>query len=101
MYMELATKVIIPLLGILITYVLIPLIKEKTTKEKRENVYFWVKVAVNAAEMIYNEKAQGQSKKLFVLDFLTDKGINIDMDELDTLIEAAVKELKIIENQTK
>lgn len=101
MYMELATKVIIPLLGILITYVLIPLIKEKTTKEQRENVYFWVKVAVNAAEMIYNEKTQGQSKKLFVLDFLTDKGINIDMDELDTLIEAAVKELKIIENQTK
>ena len=36
---DLIIKVIIPILGAIITYILVPLIKEKTTKEQRENAY--------------------------------------------------------------
>ena len=46
MNIEVLAKVIIPLLGAIITYILIPYVRAKTTKEQRDNVYFWVRVAV-------------------------------------------------------
>jgi len=96
---DIIVKVIIPILGAIITYLIVPFIKQKTTKEQRENIYFWVRVAVQAAEMIYKEKGQGKLKKEYVITFLQSKGINITMQELDVLIEAAVKELNIIQNK--
>ena len=99
MNIEIIIKIIIPILGAIITYLIVPLIKQKTTKEQRENIYFWVKVAVQAAEMIYKEKGQGKLKKEYVVTFLQSKGMNITMQELDVLIEAAVKELNIIQDK--
>ncbi len=96
---DIIAKVIIPILGAIVTYMLIPWFKAKTTKEQRDNIYFWVTVAVQAAEMIYNEKGQGKDKKQYVIDFLTSKGIKITMDDLDVLIEAAVKELNIAQGK--
>lgn len=93
MNIEIIIKVIIPILGAIITYLIVPLIKQKTTKEQRENIYFWVTVAVQAAEQIYKEKSQGKLKKEYVIEFLSQKGVDITMKELDVLIEAAVKEL--------
>ncbi len=49
--------------------------------------------------MIYKEAGQGKLKKEYVIDFLTSKGISITMQELDVLIEAAVKELNIIQDK--
>jgi len=99
MNIEIIIKIIIPILGAIITYLIVPLIKQKTTKEQRENIYFWVKVAVQAAEMIYKEKGQGKLKKEYVVTFLQSKGMNITMQELNVLIEAAVKELNIIQDK--
>lgn len=96
---DIIVKVIIPILGAIITYLIVPFIRQKTTKEQRENIYFWVKVAVQAAEMIYKGKGQGKLKKEYVVDFLVSKGINITIQELDVLIEAAVKELNIIQEK--
>lgn len=93
MNIDLIVKVIIPILGAIVTYLLVPLIREKTTKEQRNNIYFWVKMAVSAAEMIYAEKGQGKLKKEYVVDFLISKGISINLEELDVLIESAVKEM--------
>lgn len=99
MNIDIITKVIIPILGTILTYLIVPLIKQKTTKEQREEIYFWVKIAVGAAEQIYKEKGQGKLKKEYVVDFLVSKGINITIQELDVLIEAAVKELNIIQEK--
>lgn len=99
MDIDLIIKIIIPLLGAVITYLIIPFIKEKTTKEQREDAFFWVKVAVSAAEMVYSEKGQGRLKKEYVLEYLVDKGININLDDLEILIEAAVKELNILQEK--
>ena len=96
---EIIIKVIIPILGAIITYLIVPFIRQKTTKEQRENIYFWVTLAVQAAEQIYKEKGQGKLKKEYVVDFLVSKGINITIQELDVLIEAAVKELNIIQDK--
>ena len=93
MNIDIVVKVLIPLLGAILTYLIVPLILQKTTKQQRENIYFWVTVAVQAAEMIYKEKGQGKLKKEYVITFLQSKGINITIQELDVLIEAAVLEL--------
>ena len=52
----------------------------------------WVDIAVSAAEQLY-DAAQGGQKKLYVLGFLRDKGYDIDEDEIDLAIEAAVLRL--------
>ena len=101
MDIDIIVKVIIPVLGAIVTYILVPFIKSKTTKEQRENIFFWVKVAVGAAEQIFNKKGQGIQKKDYVIKFLTSKGIDITRKELDVLIEAAVKELNIVQEKPK
>ena len=96
--MEGTTNIILALIGLLgtiITYVAVPYFKAKTTKEQRDGMYFWVKTAVAAAEMIYNEKGKGLLKKEYVVAFLVERGINININELEVLIEAAVKELNL------
>lgn len=99
MNIDIIVKVIIPILSAILTYLIVPLILSKTTKQQRENVYFWVQVAVSAAEMIYKEKGQGKLKKEYVVDFLVSKGINITVQELDVLIEATVKELNLAQEK--
>lgn len=86
--------ILISLVGALIGYLLIPYIKSKTTAEQQQNVMFWVRVAVSAAEQIYKEKGQGKQKKEYVLEFLGSIGLKITEEEADVLIEAIVQELK-------
>lgn len=99
MNIDIIVKVLIPILGAILTYLIVPFLKSKTTKEQRDNIYFWVKIAVGAAEQIYAEKGQGKLKKEYVVDFLVSKGINITIQELDVLIEAAVKELNLVQKK--
>lgn len=84
---------LIALIGAVITYIIVPFLRSKTTKEQRDNIHFWVWIAVNAAEQIYKEKGQGKDKKLYVLEFLNSKGIKITDEQLDALIEATVYEI--------
>lgn len=84
---------IIALLGAIITAVLIPWIRKKTTAEQAEKINKLVAIAVQAAEQLA-EPGMGKEKKQFVLDFLQSKGINIDDEAIDLAIEAAVYQLK-------
>ena len=86
---------VISILGAIITYMVVPYLKSKTSKEQRETIMFWVSVAVSAAEQIFNERGMGVEKKKFVVEFLVEKGIKVSLDELDVLIESAVKELNL------
>ena len=95
---DIIVRVIIPIIGAILTTILVPLFRAKTTSEQRENIYFWVQVAVSGAEMIYAEKGQGILKKEYVLGFLEHQKINLTMEELDVLIEAAVNELNLIKS---
>lgn len=88
---------VISILGVIITYMVVPFLKSKTSKEQRETIMFWVSVAVTAAEQIFNERGMGEEKKKFVVGFLVEKGIKVSLDELDVLIESAVKELNLVQ----
>lgn len=87
-------EAIITLLVAVITAFVIPYIKSKLSANKLAEIMKWVKIAVEAAEMIYKESGMGKEKKKFVENFLTEHGIKVDIEQLDALIESAVLELK-------
>ena len=85
---------VITLIVALITTFLIPWLKNKLDADKFEKVQAWTKVAVQAAEMIYNGAGRGEEKKAYVIQYLKDKGFKLDTATIDALIESVVHELK-------
>lgn len=75
------------------TTFLVPYIKEKLDNIRFEKLQKWTKIAVEAAEKLFEETGLGEKKKAFVLAFLQDHGYSVDIDEIDTLIESAVYEI--------
>ena len=68
------------------------MLKAKLEK-KSLKISKWVRIAVNAAEQIYNESGMGEVKKEYVLEFLKKRGITMDIDSVDALIESEVYKL--------
>mgnify|MGYP000000648123 CR=1 FL=1 len=82
------------LIAAVITAIVIPYIKSKTTAQQQAEINAWVKIAVSAAEQIYNGSGRGEEKKAYVLNWLAEHGITLDEARIDALIEAEVYELK-------
>ena len=82
------------LLAAIVTAVIVPYIKSKTTASQQAQINTWVQIAVSAAEQIYSGPGKGEVKKAYVLKWLHDRGVMVDGAQLDALIEAAVYELK-------
>lgn len=76
----------------LITAFVIPWIRGKTTEQERAEMLKWVDIAVAAAQQLYRN-ADGETRKLYVLDFLSDKGYKVNDKAVDSAIEAAVLRL--------
>ncbi|MGD9567504.1 MAG: phage holin, LLH family [Sedimentibacter sp.] len=89
---------IIALIGAIITYYVIPVLKGKISAEQWNEVAKWVKIAVAAAEQMKEAGIITMPKKDYVLSFLKDKGVTITDSELDALIEAAVFEINKAKN---
>lgn len=94
-------KVIVMVAVLLISRYLIPWIKEKCSADRLALAEKWVKYAVlKAQQVLWAEK--GQDRKAYVTEFLKEiliaKNIALSDGQLDVLIEAAVKQMKIEEN---
>ena len=93
--------VVIPVLGTILTVYIIPLIKEKIGNENLAKYEYWVNIAVKAAELIWTETGHGTDKKQYVIDFMNkmfnSKKTVITEEQLNALIESAVKQMKIEE----
>lgn len=86
-------EAVFALIGVVITVIVIPYIKSKTTAAEQQEINAWVKIAVAAAEQIYKGSGRGEEKKQYVLNWLKEHGITVDEGAIDALIEAAVYEL--------
>lgn len=86
-------QAVFALVGVLMTSLLIPWIRSKTTAEQQEEIKQWVKIAVAAAEQIFVGQGRGEEKKQWVLEFLSKYNLKVDLDAIDAMIEAAVWEL--------
>lgn len=93
---------LIPVVGTILTVYIIPLIKEKVGNEKLAKYEYWASMAVNCAEMIFKEQGMGADKKEYVVNFLNDmfnkKKVVITKEQIEILVESAVKEMKLNEN---
>ena len=91
------TQVAVALIGLvslILSTIVAPYIRAKTTREQRENILFWAKLAVQAAEKIYAEAGMGAKKKEFVEHYLAEHGILLDGAQLDVVIESAVLQMQ-------
>ena len=92
---------VIPVLCTVLTVYIIPLIKEKISNENLVKYEYWVNIAVKAAELIWVEAGHGADKKQYVIDFMNkmfnSKKTVITEEQLNALIEASVKQMKIEE----
>lgn len=92
---------LIPVLGAIITGFVIPFIKEKIGAEKLAKYEYWASLAVKAAEMLWVESGCGADKKQYVVKFLNDmfnkKKIVITEQQIEILVESAVKQMKLEE----
>lgn len=86
---------LIGLLGVIITALVAPLIKAKTTTSQWENIVSWTQVAVQAAEVIYKGSSRGEEKRDYVLNWVkkeADKrGVKVDIDTIRVALEDAWK----------
>ena len=93
---------IIPVLGVILTSFIIPYFKEQIGNEKLNKYQEWANMAVKAAEMIFTESGMGAEKKEYVVKFLTEQfnknKVVITEEQMNILIESAVKMMKETEN---
>ena len=82
---ELIIKFIVPLLCTILTVYIIPILKKK-------NLYAYVKIAVEAAEQIF-EHGKNTEKFQYVKNWIQKK-FKITDEDLKNIIESAVYELK-------
>lgn len=85
--------VVLDVVAIVITAYLIPWLKARTTEQQQQELSAWVKIAVQAAEQIYKGSGLGSTKKQYVVNFLAAKGLIVDVDAIENMIESAVLEL--------
>jgi hypothetical protein len=87
-------EALIALLAAVVTAVVVPWVRRKASAEESARVAALVRTAVAAVEQIYDgAEGHGDEKKAFVLDFLKEKGLTLDPDEIEMMLEAAVYEL--------
>ena len=85
-------ETVFALIAAVITAIVIPYIRSKTTAQQQTEINAWVRIAVSAAEQIYVGSGRGQEKN--VINWLAEHGVTLDETRLDAMIEAAVYDLK-------
>lgn len=94
-------KVLVMVVVLVITKYLVPWLKEKIGADKLAMAEKWVKYAVLKAQQVLWAES-GEDRKAYVTEFLKEiliaKNIALSDEQLDVLIEAAVKQMKIEEN---
>ena len=96
-------EIVVIVITILISRYLVPYIREKYGSEKAKNTYDMIEKAVFDAQKIYKESGQGPLRKQYVIDYINSnqKLVKLSEQELNILIESAVKLLDIFEAELK
>lgn len=94
-------RLVVLLAVFVVTCYLIPWIRGKIGQDRLDEITKWVNAAVLMAQQVYYAST-GAERKAIVVDLLKDiliaKNISISDEQLDLLIEAAVKQMKMGES---
>lgn len=95
-------KLIVMIAVLLVMRYAIPWLRSRIGVEKMAEIEKWAEKAVLMAQQVYWEKS-GEERKEIVTEFLREmliaKNISISGEQLEILIEAAVKQMKIEEGR--
>ena len=94
-------QMIITVAVIAATAYLLPYLKSKGHLEKLGETMEYITIAVRAAEQIFVGSGLGEKKKAYVLQWLKDHNITVDLDKVDTMIESAVYDLNLEQYMSK
>ena len=96
------TQIVIALIGLMsavITSVIVPLVKAKTSANQQVVIAALARTAVLAAQQLYAAD-EGQKKKEYAQNYVAQlmkkHGVTLSSDEVGAAVEAAVKELKAV-----
>lgn len=96
------TQIVIAVIGLMsavITSVVVPLVKAKTTANQQVIISSLARTAVLAAQQLYDSD-DGQKKKEYAAEYVTGLmkkyGLSLGSDEVSAAVEAALKEIKAI-----
>lgn len=89
---------LIPVIGAVITGILIPYVKTKISVTQMDEIIKWVTKAVQAAEVLFDAPKSGEEKREYVISFI-DKMFNakhevITKEQIRILLESAWKQMK-------
>ena len=82
----------IALMGALALRYLVPWIISKTDEQDRADLLKWAEIAVAAAQQIYHQ-LDGETRKAYALAVMAEHGFDVNSQEVDAAIEAAVLKL--------
>ena len=91
---------LIPVIGAIITGILVPYVKTKISVTQMEEIIKWLTKAVQAAEVLFDAPKSGEEKREYVINFI-DKMFNskkevITKDQIRILLEAAWKQMNSV-----
>ena len=93
-------EILISLLAVVITTYLIPWIKARTTSAQQEYIRAAAHVAVYAAEKFYGAGNGAQKLEYAEKVLKEDYGITLNLNKLEAVIDAAIKEMEQAEPQS-
>lgn len=95
-------KLVVMVLGIVVARYLIPWLKTSVDEYKMNQIIRIIESGVQMAQQVHASES-GEARKEIVVNYvhrmLAQKGLTITEEELDTLIEAFVKQLKVAEGR--
>lgn len=95
-------KLIVMIAVLLVMRYAIPWLRSRICVEKMAEIEKWAEKAVLMAQQVYWEKSGEERKEIvtkFLQEILIAKNISISAEQLNILIEAAVKQMKIEEGR--
>ncbi len=95
-------RLLVMLAVFVVTYSLLPWIRGKIGQDRLAEITKWVDTAVLMAQQVYQAKTGAERKAIVIAilkEMLAAKNISISDAQLDMLIEAAVKAMKMQENK--
>ena len=95
-------KLIVMIAVLLVMRYAIPWLRSRIGVEKMAEIEKWAEKAVLMAQQVYWEKSGEERKEIvtkFLQEMLIAKNISISAEQLNILIEAAVKQMKIEEGR--
>lgn len=96
-----ALKLVVMIAIVLVVRYVVPLVKRLIDTDKMEVIAQWAEQAVLYAQQVYQSSTGAEKKAIvtqFLREILTAKNISITDEQLDVLIEAAVKSMKMMED---